>query len=91
MNDKAMKHYKEYYGFKVGDDVYILDYYDIKKTYIQDIFDDYEDCESRYICKFVKTPYGNRTIDNVYKNMRYAEDAVREKKRAYDRYVLNPR
>lgn len=53
-----MKHYQEvdYWGntYKLHDKVYILDYYDIKKHYIEDIFDDYFSDDSDYICKCMR-------------------------------------
>ena len=82
-----MEHYKEADGFKLHDEVYILDYHDIRKTYIIDIFDDYYEDESDYICKHVKTEYGTDRLEDVYKDIRDAERRVQSKKDNYDAYV----
>jgi hypothetical protein len=82
-----MKHYKEVDGFKLYDEIYILDHHTIIRTNIIDIFDDYFSDESDYICKFVKTGHGTHRLEEISDSERIAEYRVQNKKDSYDRYV----
>lgn len=84
---ESLKHYKESNGYKIGDKVFVLDYYDIKETYIEDIFDDYYSDNDNFICKWVKTNRGYDHLEDVYKEERFAINRIQSKKDAYDRYV----
>lgn len=85
-----MEHYKEHNGFKVGQTVYILNYYDIEETVILDIYDDFYDDEEDYKCKWVKTDRGDEHLEDIYETERQAEYGIQNKqnkKDSYDRYV----
>ena len=82
-----MEHYKEHNDFKVGQTVYILNYYDIEETVILDIYDDFYDDEEDYKCKWAKTDRGNERLEKIYETKRQAEYSIQNEKDSYDRYV----
>jgi hypothetical protein len=81
--------YIEWNGFKLYQTVYILDCYNIVKTNILEIYDDYYSDEDNFKCKWVRTDRGHERLEDVYETEREAEYRVQNKKDAYDRYVTS--
>jgi len=82
---------KEYRDFKIYDEIYILDYYTIKKTYVKGFYKDYESDNSDYMVMYVEHEFGSDQYDDIYEDERSAERGVQNKKDSYDRYVTRLR
>ncbi len=85
---------KEYRGIKLYDTIYVLDYYDIKETYIKGFKKDmyYENDEAEPIeTMFVLHEYGVDRFYDVFRDISSAEHEIARKKRCYDGYVTRPR
>ena len=87
MSDKITK----YGNLKIYDEVYILDHYTIKKTYIKRFYRAYGNEDSPYIGMRVEHEFGSDHCDDIYEDESSAEHGVQKKKNSYDRYVTTPR
>jgi len=81
----------EYRNLKIYDEIYILDHYTIKKTYVKGFRKDYESDDSDYMVIYVEHEFGSDHYEDIYENAKSAERGVQNKKDRYDRYVTRPR
>jgi len=79
----------EYRGLKIGDNILILDCYEIKETYVKGFYKDFEHDESNSMITFVEHEHGSDPFNDVYTDGFYAKCGVQRKKDAYDAYVTS--
>jgi len=82
---------KEYRDLKIYDEIYILDYEAIKKTYVKGFYKDYENDNSDNMVMYVEHEFGSDHYNDIYEDERSAEHGMQAKKNAYDRYVTTLR